>query len=118
LSLATTVSNHTDQPISLIFACALDPVVVSLALQGTGEPATQLTSSPNCPLPSLTPSDLKPPVGAGSAHTYTLRLPIYNWRSDWVGGVYTLTATITRWHQPGDSGLSGTATGQTTITLR
>ncbi|HEX8733597.1 MAG TPA: hypothetical protein VF725_16215 [Ktedonobacterales bacterium] len=115
LTVAITVENHTSQPVSLYGSCQRQAILISLTPQGSSQPPLQLGDGDSCPI--VTGGDLRPATPANSAHTYTQTLALFSFSPDWTPGAYTMRATIPAWSQPGATGLGGSASGETMITL-
>lgn len=114
LVVSVTMSNHTNQPISLHGSCMREPIIVSLG----GE---ILTGIPNCVLNSE--FDQPPPTAPDSSHTYTLRIPLSGPgaigpnNAPWQPGTYTLKVTVPDWHQDPNGPATGSLTQEMSFIL-
>lgn len=115
LTAHITVTNRTDHPVSLYGTCQQEAIVASLAPQNTQGAPIELVGSPNCPI--VTGADLQPAIAPYNAHIYTRIYELFGFASGWQAGIYIFTVVVPAWHQDMASGLGGSATGQTTLTL-
>ena len=128
LIVQIAVTNHTSKPIWLSGQCPIPDILVSLTLREAPTQTRQLIGRGlDCMIPdtSVYSQNSGPGIAPADTSLYVQHLSLFNFYAQWLAGTYTLTATVTDWHQgtidqdtvPGSKLLLGTAQGETEVTL-
>jgi hypothetical protein len=122
------VTNHTTRPIWLWDQCPTPTILMTLTLATTPNHTIAFGPLDNCILGagSSPNQNVDPGLAAGRSQGYLEGVSgLRHYATQWPAGTYLLGASITLWHQgtveqataPGSTFLSGSAEGQTLISL-